>query len=182
MHVSLDGFVGGPNGEMDWILIDEKMFDFVAERTNQSDCALYGRKTWQMMDGYWPNAGSQPNASKHDIEHSQWYNKVDKFVLSKTMKSDPSKKVHVIGNDLNKEVNDLKNGPGKEILIFGSPTATHSLLGLGLVDEFWLFVNPVLLGKGIPMFAEIKETTKLKFLKSHVFHNGVVVLSYEKIK
>ncbi len=181
MHVSLDGFVGGPNGEMDWILIDEKMFEFVNERTNQSDAALYGRKTWQMMDGYWPEAGKQPNASKHDREHSAWYNKIDKFVLSNTMKSDPSKKVHVIGKDLAKEIADIKNGPGKEILIFGSPSATHSLLSLGMVDEFWLFVNPILIGKGIPMFAGIKDRTKLKLQKTHTFDNGVVAMSYVKI-
>src|SRR5690349_5005296 len=96
MHVSLDGFVSGPNGEMNWILIDQIMFDMVAERTNNSDSALYGRKTWEMMDGYWPTAAHQPNPSKHDIEHSKWYMSIDKFVMSNTIKSDPSKKVHVI--------------------------------------------------------------------------------------
>jgi len=181
MHVSLDGFVAGPNGEMNWILIDQIMFDFVAERTNQSDAALYGRKTWEMMDGYWPTAGDAPDASKHDIEHSQWYNNVDKFVLSKTITSDPSKKVHVVGRDLVKEINDIKQNPGKEILIFGSPSATHSLMNLGLVDEFWLFINPVLLGRGIPMFSGIKDVTKLSLIKSHTFHNGVVAVSYSKI-
>lgn len=181
MHVSLDGFVAGPNGEMDWITIHEKMFDFVQERTNQSDSAIYGRKTWQMMDGYWPNAGSQPNASKHDIEHSAWYNGIDKFVLSRTIKSDPSKKVHVLGSDLAKEITGIKERPGKEILIFGSPSATHSLMSLGLVDEFWLFLNPVLLGKGIPVFSGIKDITKLKLLGSRVFDGGVVALSYQKI-
>ena len=180
MHVSLDGFVCGPKGEMGWILIDQIMFDVVAERTNNSDSALYGRKTWEMMDGYWPTAADQPNASKHDIEHGKWYNSIDKFVISKTIKSDPSKKVHVIGKDLVKEINDIKKLPGKEILLFGSPSATHALLSLDLVDEFWLFVNPVLLGKGIPMFSGIKDTTKLKHLKTHTFHNGVVCLSYGK--
>jgi dihydrofolate reductase len=182
MHVTLDGFVCGPNGEMDWIIIDDKMFDWVAERTNQSDSALYGRKTWEMMDGYWPTAADQPNASKHDIEHGAWYKNVDKFVISKTITSDPSKKVHIIGKDLANEITGIKERPGKEILIFGSPSATHALLTLGLVDEFWLFVNPVLLGEGVPMFSGIKDRTTLKHLKTHSFDNGVVCLSYEKIK
>src|SRR5689334_13463900 len=85
MHTSLDGFVAGPNGEMNWIKLDEAMFDFVATMTAQSDTALYGRVTYEMMQSYWPNAGEQPNASKHDKEHSAWYNKVSKVVLSKTM-------------------------------------------------------------------------------------------------
>jgi dihydrofolate reductase len=86
MHVSLDGFVCGPNGEMDWIKVDDEIFDYAGNRTSVSDTALYGRVTWEMMEGYWPTAADKPNASKHDIEHSTWYNKVDKVVLSKSMK------------------------------------------------------------------------------------------------
>ncbi len=85
MHTSLDGFVAGLHGEMDWINIDEVMFDFVATMTDKADTALYGRVTYEMMQGYWPKAGEQPNASKHDKEHSAWYNKVSKVVLSKTI-------------------------------------------------------------------------------------------------
>ena len=85
MHTSLDGFVAGLNGEMDWINLDEAMFDFVATMTDQADTALYGRVTYEMMQSYWPTAGEQPNASKHDKEHSNWYNNVSKVVLSKTM-------------------------------------------------------------------------------------------------
>jgi dihydrofolate reductase len=180
MHVSLDGFAAGPNGEMNWISIDNEMFDFVHERTNISDAALYGRKTWELMDGYWPTAADKPNASKHDIDHGKWYNGIDKYVLSRTMKSDPSKKVKVIGKDLEQEIKDIKNGPGKEILIFGSPSAGHALSRLGMVDEYWLFVNPILIGKGIPMFDGQKEITKLKLEKSHTFKSGVIALYHKK--
>lgn len=180
MHVSLDGFVAGPNGEMDWILIDEQMFEFVNERTNQSDAALYGRKTWQMMDGYWPTAGDKPNASKHDRHHSAWYNKIEKIVMSKTVKSDPSKKVRVIGSDLGREISEIKNAKGQEILIFGSPTASHALARLGMIDGYWLFINPILLGKGIPLFDGQKEMTKMNLVTTHKFDNGVICLSYEK--
>ena len=85
MHTSLDGFVAGPNGEMNWIKLDEELFDFVAAMTAKADTALYGRVTYEMMQGYWPAAGKQPNASKHDKEHSAWYNQVSKVVLSTTM-------------------------------------------------------------------------------------------------
>src|SRR5690242_8430146 len=96
MHVSLDGFVTGPNGEMDWIKVDDEIFDFAGQRTNESDLALYGRVTWQMMDAYWPTAADQPNASKHDIEHSAWYNQVEKIVVSRTMKGKQLPKTKII--------------------------------------------------------------------------------------
>lgn len=179
-HVSLDGFVAGPNGELDWVLIDNQMFDFVNKRTSKTNTALYGRVTWQMMDNYWPTAGKNPKASKHDIEHGEWYNKIDKIVLSKTIKSDPSKKVRVIGNDLVNEVNEIRNGSDGEILVFGSPRASHALEQNNLVDGMWLFVNPILLGKGISLFSGIKDQTKFKLDNTHTFDNGVVCLSYSK--
>jgi dihydrofolate reductase len=88
MHTSLDGFVGGPNGEMDWIDVDDEMFEYAGQRTREADTALYGRVTYQMMESYWPTAGDQPTATKHDIEHSKWYNSVAKVVVSRTMKGE----------------------------------------------------------------------------------------------
>ena len=73
VHTSLDGFVAGPQGEMDWITVNDEIFYFVTHLTDETDMALYGRVTYEMMEGYWPTAGDQPNASKHDIEHSKWY-------------------------------------------------------------------------------------------------------------
>jgi dihydrofolate reductase len=78
MHTSLDGFVAGPSGEMDWIDVNEEMFDYAGQRTREADTALYGRVTYQIMESYWPTAGDQPTATKHDIEHSKWYNSVAK--------------------------------------------------------------------------------------------------------
>ncbi len=180
MHMSLDGFVAGLNGEMDWIHIDEGIFDYIAERTGATDCALYGRKTYQMMEGYWPTAASQPNATKHDIEHSRWYKDVAKVVLSKTMNETNLINAKVISNNLNYEITKLKQGTEKEILIFGSPTATHSLMAAELIDSYWLFVNPVLLGQGIPLFKNINNKTALTLVASHVFPSGVVCLHYDQ--
>src|SRR5690242_17112910 len=86
VHISLDGFVAGPNGEMNWIKVDEELFEYIGKRISGTDAALYGRVTYQMMEGYWPEAGKEPGASTHDINHSNWYNKAHKIVLSKTMK------------------------------------------------------------------------------------------------
>jgi dihydrofolate reductase len=178
MHISLDGFVAGPNGEMDWIRVDEEMFDHVGKRVGEGDTALYGRVTYQMMESYWPTAADQPNASKHDIEHSKWYAKVHKVVLSKTLKEDGLTNTEIISDNISERINKIKQSGGKDILVFGSPTATHSLMQLDLIDGFWLFVNPIILGEGIPLFTEIKNKINLKLITSHQFRCGVTELSY----
>lgn len=180
MHTSLDGFVAGPGGELNWVKLDDSLFDFVATMTDKADTALYGRVTYDMMQGYWPKAGEKPDATKHDKEHSAWYNKVSKIVLSRTMKDSGLHKVKVINDQLADNINKLKQQDGKNILIFGSPGASQSLLKLGLIDEFWLFVNPVILGQGMPLFKDIPGTTQLKLAESKTFPCGVIALHYEK--
>jgi dihydrofolate reductase len=182
MHISLDGFVAGPNGEMNWINVDEEIFDYVGKRISEGDTALYGRVTYQMMENYWPTAGDEPGASKHDIEHSKWYNKVHKIVLSKTMNDAGLTNTTIISYNLSDSINEIKqsrNGGNKEILLFGSPTATHSLIQLNLIDGYWLFVNPVILGKGIPLFVDVKDKIKLKLLTTQQFTCGVTELNYK---
>jgi len=178
MHISLDGFVAGPNGEMDWIKIDEEIFDHVGKRISEGDTALYGRVTYQMMESYWPTAGDKPTASKHDIEHSKWYSKVHKVVLSKTMKGTGLTNTTIISDNLSERINEIKQQGDKDILLFGSPTATHSLIQLNLIDGYWLFVNPIILGRGIPLFADIKDKIKLNLVTTRQFTCGVTELNY----
>ena len=187
MHISLDGFVAGLNGEMDWIKVDEEIFDYVGKRISEGDTALYGRVTYQMMENYWPTAGDKPTATKHDIEHSKWYSKVHKVVLSKTMKDAGLANTTIISDNLSEKINEIKqfrsqspvdNDGSKDILLFGSPTATHSLIQLNLIDGYWLFVNPIILGRGIPLFTGIKDKIKLKLLTTHQFTCGVTELNY----
>jgi dihydrofolate reductase len=180
MHTSLDGFVTGPLGEMNWIKVDEELFDFVGTMTEHSDTALYGRVTYEMMQSYWPTAGEGPNASKHDKEHSAWYNKISKVVLSKTMQESGLHNTKVFGDHLVENINKLKQSGEKNILIFGSPSASQSLLNEGLIDEFWLFVNPIILGQGMPLFKGITGTTKLTLVESKTFECGVIALHYKK--
>ncbi|HSN48986.1 MAG TPA: dihydrofolate reductase family protein [Flavobacterium sp.] len=180
MHTSLDGFVAGPNGEMDWIKFDDALFDFVGTMTDQADTALYGRVTYEMMQSYWPKAGEKPNATKHDIAHSTWYNNVSKVVLSTTIQENGLHNTKVISDHLSDNINKIKQQDGKNIIIFGSPAASQSLLNEGLVDEFWLFVNPIILGQGMPLFKDISGTTKLKLEASKTFACGVIALHYKK--
>jgi len=185
MHISLDGFVAGLNGEMDWIKVDEDIFDYVGKRISESDTALYGRVTYQMMENYWPSAGDKPTATRHDIEHSKWYNKVHKVVLSKTMKDVGLTNTKIISNNLSDRIKELKQSiptsgvsGSNDIMLFGSPTATHSLIQLNLIDGYWLFVNPIILGRGIPLFVDIEDKIKLNLLSTRQFTCGVTELNY----
>ncbi|HRK53965.1 MAG TPA: dihydrofolate reductase family protein [Cyclobacteriaceae bacterium] len=185
MHLSLDGFVAGPKGEMDWIKVDEEIFDHVGKRISKGDTAMYGRVTYQMMENYWPTAGDAPTASRHDIEHSKWYKKVHKVVLSKTIKGEGLTHTTIISDNLSAHINALKqsrppsgDSGSEDILLFGSPTATHSLMQQNLIDGYWLFVNPIILGRGIPLFVDIKAQIKLKLLTTRQFTSGVTELNY----
>jgi dihydrofolate reductase len=178
IHVSLDGFVAGPNGEMDWIKVDDEIFDHVGKRISEGDTALYGRVTFQMMESYWPTAADSPTATKHDIEHSKWYQNAHKVVLSKTLDDADLANTEIIRGDLSRKINEIKKQQGTDILVFGSPTATHSLIRENLIDGYWLFVNPIILGKGIPLFVDIKDKIKLNLLNTRQFSCGVTELSY----
>ena len=181
MHISLDGFVAGPNGEMNWIKANEEIFEYIGKRISESDTALYGRVTYEMMENYWPEAGSKPAASRHDIEHSKWYSNVQKIVLSKTIKDTGLTNTKIISDNLPDRLNEIKqslSSGSEDILLFGSPTATHSLIQQNLIDGYWLFVNPIILGRGIPLFADIKNKIKLKLLNTRQFNCGVTELNY----
>lgn len=180
MHASLDGFAATLNGELSWVKVDDELFDFVATMTDQADTALYGRVTYEMMEAYWPGAGDKPNASKHDKEHSIWYNKVAKVVLSRKMSETGLKNTQVINDNLSENITKIKQQPGKNILIFGSPGASHSLLNAGLIDEFRIFINPILLGQGIPLFKDVPGLTKLMLIETKTFASGVIALHYKK--
>lgn len=178
MHISLDGFVAGPNGELNWAKVDEELFDYVGKRISTSDTALYGRVTYEMMEGYWPTAADQPNASKHDIEHSKWYKNAHKIVLSNTLAEADLVNISIINANLAEKINEIKQQEGEDILVFGSPTATHALIEQNLIDGYWLFLNPVILGQGTPLFLNTKDKTELKLLNTRQFASGVTELNY----
>jgi dihydrofolate reductase len=178
-HISLDGFAAGPNGEMDWIHVDDEMFDYVGQLTGDADTALYGRVTYQMMDGYWPTAADQPGATNHDITHGNWYNNSHKIVFSKTLTS-TSGNSRIISGNIKEEMESLKGQPGKNLLMIGSPGIAHTFMQLDLIDEYWLYVNPVILGDGIPLFKDISTKAALKLKDVKNYNGGVVGLNYER--
>jgi dihydrofolate reductase len=180
IHLTLDGFAAGPKSEMDWVIVNDEMFEIAGQQTNDADTALYGRVTYQLMQAYWPTAADKPSPSKHDIEHSAWYNKVEKVIISKSMHGQKLPNTTIISDNLTDRINELKNKPGKNIIIFGSPSATRSLMELDLVDELWIFLDPLVLGRGILFFGRVNEIRKLNLLDAKKLSLGVVCLHYER--
>src|SRR5215212_2707551 len=144
MHTSLDGYVAGPNGEIDWIVFDEELADEVGKITESADTALYGRITYEMMESYWPTAGESPTATKHDIEHSNWANNALKIVFSKSLKKTNWKNTRIISDNITEEIAEIKKQPGKNLLLIGSASITHFFVKHNLIDEYWINVNPVI--------------------------------------
>ena len=182
MHMSLDGFVAGPNGEfdLDWIKLDDEVFSYVDTFIREVDTALYGPKTFKMMESHWPSVLKDPNASGHQLTHAKWYEKANKIVFSRQLDKLDNPNAKLVRGNLAGEVDDLKKSIGKNIMIFGSPGLVQSCCKLGLVDEFVINVNPVVLGAGISMFGGIDQRINLRLVQSTEFKLGVVGLHYRK--
>lgn len=179
IHVSLDGFCAGPKGEMNWIGLNEAIFADVETLVERSGGAVYGRTTYEMMRGYWPTMLTSPQASARERRHAQWVEKVEKHTFSHTLDGNGWNNVHLHRDA--KEIAALKQQPGGDLLIFGSPGLTHAFLALDAIDEFWINLNPMLLGAGIP-FWDGSVKAKLALVQSRRFDNGVVRLNYVKEK
>jgi dihydrofolate reductase len=133
-----------------------------------------------MMEAYWPTAAQQPNPTKHAVEHAAWYNKVNKIVISNTMQGKDSDKVQFVNNDNLHLITEAKRN--SNILCFGSPGALHTLFANNLVDEIYLLVNPILLGKGIALFSGIEERRKLQLKGTKLFESiHVICLHYSRV-
>src|SRR5438270_11088783 len=125
MHVSLDGFVAGPNGEMDWIRFDSELAEYVGKVTDDADTALYGRITYDIMESYWPTAAANPTATKHDIEHANWVNNALKIVFSRSLEKTDWKNTRIIKDNIAEKISKMKNEPGKNLLMIGSASIAH---------------------------------------------------------
>ena len=182
MHVSLDGFTTGPNGELEWAIVDEELNPYVDALFRNVDTALYGRVTYLGMQSYWPTVLTDPEASPRDLKHANWVENVSKIVFSTTLSRAEWNNSRLVKDHIVEEIESLKHQPGLDLMIFGSPRLTHTFIHLGLIDEYRLFLNPIVLGGGIPLFQDIKDQTKLKLLEAKTFQSGVVGLHYQTLR
>jgi dihydrofolate reductase len=181
MHVSLDGFAADADSGLGWISYDSELQQYAQGIVDMVGSPVYGRVTYELMAGYWPGVLNDPNASAHSKAHAQWVDKATKFVFSRTMKKADWNNTIVINDNIAEEINKLKQQPGKDLVIFGSPGLAHSFMELDLIDEYQFTLNPVLLGSGKHVYEHIKNKTNLKLIKSTALKSGVLGLHYAKV-
>ena len=178
VHISLDGFVAGPNGELDGFPAGDENLAFVNTLAKDADAALFGRTSYELLNSYWPTARNNPEATAAEIAYSNWYNDAQKIVVSKTLPNVNRDYTIILRENIANEITKIKEQPGKNILIFGSPTVSHELRQHDLIDRYWVFVNPVLFGEGIPLFRAPTNKAKLELLSTKQFSNGEIALNY----
>jgi dihydrofolate reductase len=176
-HVSLDGYLAGPGGEMDFITFDREIADHVYPLMRSVDTGIYGRTTYQMMEGYWPSVLDDANASPGEKNHARWYAEVKKIVASRTLPASTGQ-VTVAGDDIVSVIAAAKQQPGGDMMIFASPTLSHALSAAGLIDEWRLTWQPVIVGGGLPLFGGKEARSKLELRSSKTFRSGVVATHY----
>jgi dihydrofolate reductase len=181
MHMSLDGFVATQRGEMDWITIDDEVFKDAIMLADNTDTALFGRVTYQMMEGYWPTVLSNDSSTELEVRHAKWMENISKIVVSETLEKAGWTNTRLINENIPQEIIKLKQHPGKNIMIFGSPGLTHSFMQWDMIDEYRININPVILGGGIPMF-DIHTRIDLKLIATKMFRSGVAGLHYKTVK
>jgi len=179
IHVTLDGFIAGPNGEMDWIVYNNEVAQYSYDLHDTTDTAIYGRTTYEMMAAYWPTMLEDPNGDPRDRTHAHWLEGATKIAVSSTLESVDWENTILIRDNLAEEFTKLKQQQGKDMWLLGSPTLARSMMQLNLIDEYRLNVNPVVLGSGKPLFGELKHQMNLKLIEAKTFEGGVVALRYE---
>lgn len=172
MMVSLDGFIEPLNPEEEWAVWDAEMEKYIMEFFSTVDTFIYGRVSYQTMLNYWPTATGA---------FADFMNNTPKLVFSKTL-SNAAWNATIIRNVVKEEILKIKQEPGKDLAIFGGADIASTFIKLGLVDEYRLIVNPVVLGNGKPLFKDFEDKFSLKLIKTQEFACGNVLHCYQPIK
>ena len=175
MMVTLDGFFEGPNHSIEWHNVDEEFNTFANAQLDSVGTLLFGRVTYELMAAYWPT----PSAAKDDPEIAEKMNRMPKIVFSRTLKNAAWQNTRLVKENIAEEISKLKAEPGKDLILFGSSDLAVTLIQSGLIDEFRIMLNPVVLGKGTALFNGIRESLNLRLLKTQAFQSGNVLLYYQ---
>jgi dihydrofolate reductase len=178
MGVSLDGFIAGPQGEIDWTAPDEQLHRFHNEQMREIGAHLCGRRLYETMV-YWETAEENPSASDYELEFARIWKGLPKIVFSKTLQKVEGD-ARLVRDGLADEVAKLKGQPGKDLAVGGTGLAS-SCIELGLIDEYRLFVSPVVLGGGTPYFPPLEERIDLELVETRTFGSRVVYVRYRRV-
>lgn len=173
--VSLDGYFEGPNRDISWHNVDAEFNEYAVDMLNSVDTLLFGRVTYELMASYWPT----PDVMKDDPIVAERMNNLSKIVFSRTLDKAEWKNTRLVKDNIEEEIRNMQKQPGKDMAILGSGSIVSQFAQHGLIDEYRIMVNPVVLGGGNPLFKDIKDRLHLKLLKTKTFRNGNVLLYYE---
>jgi dihydrofolate reductase len=178
MGVSLDGFIAGPAGEIDWSTPDEELHRFHNQQARETGAHLCGRRLYEVMR-YWETAEEQPSAPEHVLEFARIWKETPKIVFSRTLEKVEGNAT-LVRDGAAEEVAKLKEQPGKELAVGGAGLAA-SVMKLALIDEYRLFVSPVVLGGGTPYFPPLDERIDLELVETRTFGSRVVYVRYRRV-
>jgi dihydrofolate reductase len=179
MQITVDGFVAGPNGELDWMTYgdqDDKFIEYVNSITNSSDTILMGRKMTDGFVNYWTSVLEHPESPEYTFARKM----VDypKVVFTKTLDESAWPNTVLAKGDIVEEVNQHKNQEGKDLIVYGGAGLVSSLIKHNLIDEYHLFVNPVAIGSGMTIFSEFEGNFRLKQVDVTLYECGITIHKY----
>lgn len=176
--VSLDGYFEGANREIDWHKVDEEFNEFALDQLETVDVLIFGRITYELMASYWPTL----TAVTDDPIIADKMNSTQKLVFSKTLDKVTWSNSLLMREIIPEEILYLKQESENDMMIFGSANLASSLAKMDLIDEYRIMINPVVLGKGHPLFANVTHPLNFKLTRSRIFHSGNVLLYYEPLR
>ncbi len=172
--ITLDGYIAGEGGDISWHNVDEEFQELANAASNSGNTLLFGRVTYELMAGFWPT----PEAIRTDPIVAAGMNKSEKIVFSRTLQKADWNNTRLVKDGMLDEVRRLKQGTGKDLTVLGSGSIVAQLAEEGLIDEYQVLLNPVVIGKGKTMFEGLKHRLALKLVRTRTFGNGNVLLTY----
>ena len=179
MQRSVDGYIEGPNRAFDWPIVREELHKYLNDQARALDTFLYGRRVYELMASFWPTADRNPSSTEQTVEFSRIWKPMPKIVFSRTLEH-AEWNTRVVRENVGEEIARLKGQPGKDMALFGGADIAATFMRLGLIDEYRLFVHPVVLGGGTPLFGELDNRINLRLVEARTFAPGVVLLRYQR--